>query len=426
MIHNTVRVVHAKSEFLIAMTTIFIARKMFYFRFLPLKHSPSFLQHCFNISLCSSNVTPFLSIIQRWPYQALPSLQAIRLLASNRKDLPENEDLDVVCRSAFFGCVNQKMPEDVLEEYFSAYGAVDNLYLIKNFRGQSKGYGVVVFRDQVTVDVVLDGTHKIDECVFKAERSRKYRVVKVEGLPQSYSEGEIRELFSQFGDVGKVELHEALEQSQSSGYCLVSFAKQTEVLKAIRNAHNLGGETSNVTLTLLSSMKDYTKLPSKRVIVYNLPYTTTVEELYKHFKFPCPTLREIHLRLDSEHRTCLAFLQFDDAKESDKLVKERTTQFGGREISFKKIDDSRRLNSTDCALFLENIPSEFSRDHVYHHFKNFGRMEKVHVKQNKGFGWVRYYLSPDALVASHDREHVVNGHTIYVRRIALKVPEKGI
>lgn len=406
-------------------TRTLTAYRLIHLRHIPRKYLPfSFVLVSRKMSVYPSDNISLYSRISRWPPQVLPSFQIIRLFATGANNVPEPEDIDIVCRSAFFGCVNQKMREDVLEEYFSSYGAVDNLYLIRNFRGQSKGYGVVVFRNAETVDAVVDGTHKLDESIFKMERSRKYRVVMVEGLPQSYSEEEVRQLFSQFGEVGKIELHKALDRTRS--FSLVSFAKQTEALEAVRNATNLGGQTFTVRLTLLNSMKDYTKLPSKRVIVYNLSYTSTVDELYKHFKFPCPTLREIHLRLDYENKTCLAFLQFDDAEESEKLIKEGTTPFGGQRISFKKIDDSQHLNSTDSALFLENIPLELSRDQVYHHFKNFGRIEKCHIKQNKGFGWVRYFIGPDAMAASQEREHAINGHTIYARRVALKVPEKGL
>lgn len=406
-----------------------LSRRLFSLLSLPCKYSPSFLEHWLNAPLISSNVLQLRSSgskISRWSPQAVPSLQAIRLFTTKRNDVPEPEDFQIVCRSAFFGCVNQKMPEDVLEEYFTAYGEVDDLYLIRNFRGRSRGLGVVVFRDAKTVDTVLDGTHKIDESVFKVQRLRKYRVLKVEGLPDNYSEDEIRELFSQFGEVAEVEIHKEHDTVGKNGYCLVSYSKQTEAIEVMRNADNLGCKVFNVSITLLSSMKDFNKLPSKRVVVYNLPYTTTVDELYQHFKYPCPTLREIHLRLDSEKKVCLAFLQFDDPKETDKIIRAGTMQFGGKEISFKKIDDSQPFNSTDCALFVENIPNELSRDRIYHHFKEFGRMSKVTVKENKGFGFVRYYLSPDALVASRDREHVINNHTILVRRLTLKVPKKVI
>lgn len=401
-----------------------LGSRLLFLRFLPLKHSSSFLKHWRYINSFPTSVLLGRSI-SRSPPKAVPTLRTIRYFTANRNDVPEPEDFELVCRSAFFASVNQKLSEDVLEEYFAVYGAVDKLYLIRNFRGQSRGHGLVVFRDAETMETVLEGTHRIDDSIFRAERSRKYRVVKVEGLPHNYSENEVRELFSQFGEVGEVEIRKSLDKKETNDYCLVSFSKQTEALEAVRNADNLGGEAFSAKLTLLSSMRDFTKLPSKRLVVHNLPYTTTVDEIYQHFQYPCPSIREIHLRLDFEKQTCLALLQFDDAEDTEKIVKAGTVQFGGREISFKKVNDSQPLNSTESAVFVENIPHGMSRDQVYHHFKEFGRTERVNVKENRGFGVVRYYLGTDALGACREKEHVINNNKVSVRRLTMKVPKKG-
>ena len=333
-------------------------------------------------------------------------------------ELPE--DFEASCRTLFFGCVNQKIPDVVLQDYFSAYGELQDCRLIRNFRGKSMGYGVATFKDTKIIDTVLNDVHEINKKTLNVERTQKYRVLKIEGIPSGYTPEQVKHLFSKFGDVEEVRIPENTDSEVENNYCLLRFSKQTEARRAIKNAHKVG-EDLNLTISLLTSMtKDFTNLPTKKVLVFNLPFKTTVDELYRHLHFTFQSLKEIHLRVDVEAKQLSAFLLFDSEKDVEKIAKEGSMSFGGNQVLFKKVDDSTPLNSTSKSMFLENIPPELTRDDIRRHFVQFGRIEKTSVSFKKGFGLIRFYVPPSCQRATSEREHVINNHTVRVRRMALQ------
>eukprot|EP01129_Flabellula_baltica_P010979 TRINITY_DN4718_c0_g1_i2.p1 TRINITY_DN4718_c0_g1~~TRINITY_DN4718_c0_g1_i2.p1 ORF type:complete len:259 (-),score=43.51 TRINITY_DN4718_c0_g1_i2:420-1145(-) len=98
-----------------------------------------------------------------------------------KRAVPEDE---VVCTKLFVGGLPLLLTEDLMRDYFSAFGSISECLIMKDrYTGRPRGFGFVSFVDSETVDHVLSIEHVIGG--KKVELKLAESKVKSRGTPKS-------------------------------------------------------------------------------------------------------------------------------------------------------------------------------------------------------------------------------------------------
>ena len=349
--------------------------------------------------------------------------------AANLEMLNSN-DTDVNERTVFVGGLNALSDEEALKKYFSSFGEVEGTAVVRTIRAVSKCFGFVRFKDVVTVDRVIDHGHVIEEFPVNVLRAKKYRVVYVGGLPSNVTSVHLKQYFTKFGTVEQVEIPETAETNQRRGYALVTFSTQREAFKATEDESQtmeLGttGAKTDLSVKLYSLAK--CDMQTNRLIVNQLPYETTAEEI-KDFFEKMGSLKAVDLAMNAKLRKCVAFLTFRSNKDVDDIASKDEIMFNGTMVSVHKADAQSKLQCRSRSLFIENLPLDITENELTAYFMTFGKVRRVSLPLDKdtnhhmGFGVVKFVMSLDLNRVMSYGSHVIGTHKISVRRLALIIP----
>ncbi|XP_046840830.1 squamous cell carcinoma antigen recognized by T-cells 3-like [Xenia sp. Carnegie-2017] len=138
--------------------------------------------------------------------------------------------------------------EEQLKSVFSPLGEIEEIRLIKNLQGKSKGYAYVEFKHQSSVSAALATDRQqlcgrpmfVSQCVDKTQTPTTFRfsttldktTVFVTNLPFEMNSTEIEDVFSEHGKVKQVRLV-TNRAGKSKGYAYVEFEDESGAAAAV-------------------------------------------------------------------------------------------------------------------------------------------------------------------------------------------------
>lgn len=247
--------------------------------------------------------------------------------------------------------------------------------------------------------------------VVKERRKRKEFEVFVGGLDRDANEDDLREVFSQVGQITEVRLLRNQVTNKNKGFAFLRFATIEQARRAI---HELKHPMVNGKQCGVAPSQD-----SDTLFVGNICKTWTKDVLkdklahYGVDNFEDVTLVE-DMRNEGLNRG-FAFLDFEcraDALEACKRLQRRDVVFGidrTARVAFADtfIEPDDAIMSHVKTVFLDGLPPAWDEDRVKNILKKFGKIEKVELARNMpaakrtDFGFITFD-SHDAAVACVD------------------------
>ncbi|XP_053375966.1 squamous cell carcinoma antigen recognized by T-cells 3-like isoform X2 [Mercenaria mercenaria] len=152
-------------------------------------------------------------------------------------------------RMVFLSNLSYEIDEDQIKKFFDKCGAIEEIRLIKNYQGKSRGYAYVEFADQLAVSNALtyDRTPIEGRPMFVSKYKAKGESTKqdfkygtsleknklfIKNLPFTCTEEALRTLFSQHGEVKHVRLV-TYRSGAPKGLAYVEFADEHSAAQAV-------------------------------------------------------------------------------------------------------------------------------------------------------------------------------------------------
>uniref|UniRef100_A0A5B6ZU90 RRM domain-containing protein n=1 Tax=Davidia involucrata TaxID=16924 RepID=A0A5B6ZU90_DAVIN len=257
----------------------------------------------------------------------------------------------------------------------------------------------------------LDGFEEEHHVVVKERRTRKEFEVFVGGLDRDATEGDLRKVFGQVGEITEVRLLKNPITQKNKGFAFLRFATVEQARRAVSELKHpvINGKQCGVapsqdsdTLFVGNICREWTKETLKEELAY----------------YGVDNFEELTLVEDTKNEGMnrgFAFLDFSsraDALEACKLLQKRDVVFGTdrtARVAFADtfIEPDDEIMSQVRIVFIDGLPSTWDEDRVKGHLKKFGRIEKVELARNMpaakrtDFGFVTFDTH-DAAVACVD------------------------
>ncbi|CAL4075274.1 unnamed protein product [Meganyctiphanes norvegica] len=149
-------------------------------------------------------------------------------------------------RKLFIGGLDYRTTDDSLKEYFEQYGEIVDVVVMKDPKTKrSRGFGFVAFSQAYMVDEAQKSRpHKIDgrsvdtkravprEEIGKPESGITVKKLFVGGVKDDVEEDDLRDVFSDFGEVSTVSIPTEKESQKKRGFAFVEFEDYDAVDKA--------------------------------------------------------------------------------------------------------------------------------------------------------------------------------------------------
>ncbi|XP_071710782.1 uncharacterized protein [Rutidosis leptorrhynchoides] len=161
----------------------------------------------------------------------------------------------------FVGGIAWETSEEAFSNYFSNYGEItDSVIMMDKITGRPRGFGFVTFADPSDADKVLAQDHVIDGRPVEVKRTvprddaqggrgvLRTKKIFVGGIPLTLSEDEMREYFSNYGEVIEHQIMLDHVTGRSRGFGFVTFDSEEAVDKIFHDGqiHELGGKQVEV------------------------------------------------------------------------------------------------------------------------------------------------------------------------------------
>ncbi|XP_039715250.1 heterogeneous nuclear ribonucleoprotein D-like [Pteropus medius] len=182
----------------------------------------------------------------------------------------EASKTQLVASKMFIGGLHGDISKQALFEYLSQFGEIED-FIIKTHpdTGLSRGFGFVLFKDNATVEKVLQvKEHRVDGRKIELKKAKvlesKFcpRKVFVGGLNPRLSEEKIREYFGTFGVIENIELPLCPGTNERRAFCFITYTDETAVRKVLEaRYHYIGSGRCEVKIALRN---EHPKLPPKR------------------------------------------------------------------------------------------------------------------------------------------------------------------
>ncbi|KAI4329103.1 hypothetical protein L6164_021403 [Bauhinia variegata] len=180
----------------------------------------------------------------------------VNLNGTGVKMKPASDRRDSSSGKLFVGGVSWETTEDSFFKYFNKYGEVlDSVIMMNKHSGRPRGFGFVTFADSAVADEVLAQEHTIDGRVVEIKRTvpredmevvgvSRTRKIFVGGIPQFFTDDELREYFSPYGSIVEHQIMLDHKTGRSRGFGFVTFENEDSVDKvfSVGKIHELGGK----------------------------------------------------------------------------------------------------------------------------------------------------------------------------------------
>ncbi|KAK0189737.1 hypothetical protein F5146DRAFT_932387 [Armillaria mellea] len=137
--------------------------------------------------------------------------------------------LSATCSKMFIGGLNWDTTDEGLRDYFSQFGKVDAVTIMRDPSGTSRGFAFLTFEDPAAVQVVTAQDHFLDgkaidpkRAIPREEHLRNTRYF-VGGLAPSTTSDSMKEFFSVYGKVVDATVMLDRESGRSKGFGFVTF-----------------------------------------------------------------------------------------------------------------------------------------------------------------------------------------------------------
>uniref|UniRef100_A0A1B6JPD4 RRM domain-containing protein n=1 Tax=Homalodisca liturata TaxID=320908 RepID=A0A1B6JPD4_9HEMI len=147
-------------------------------------------------------------------------------------------------RKLFVGGLSWETSEKELRDHFGTYGEIENVNVKTDPNtGRSRGFAFIVFKAAEAIDKVLAASDhiinnkKIDPKKAKARHGKIF----VGGLSTELSDDDIKNYFSQYGNIVEVEMPYDKTKNQRKGFCFITFDSEqvvSELLKTPKQSIN--------------------------------------------------------------------------------------------------------------------------------------------------------------------------------------------
>ncbi|GAV52824.1 hypothetical protein ZYGR_0AI01060 [Zygosaccharomyces rouxii] len=146
-----------------------------------------------------------------------------------------------ICKM-FIGGLNWETTEDTLRDYFSKYGRVIDLKIMKDTNtGRSRGFGFLTFDSSSSVDEVVKTQHILDGKVIDPKRAipreeqDKTGKIFVGGIGADVRPKEFEEFFAQWGTIIDAQLMLDKDTGRSRGFGFVTYDSPDAVDRVCQN-----------------------------------------------------------------------------------------------------------------------------------------------------------------------------------------------
>ncbi|AQZ11417.1 HRP1 (YOL123W) [Zygosaccharomyces parabailii] len=155
---------------------------------------------------------------------------------------PVKADLSRDICKMFIGGLNWETTEDTLRDYFSKYGRVIDLKIMKDTNtGRSRGFGFLTFDSSSSVDEVVKTQHILDGKVIDPKRAipreeqDKTGKIFVGGIGADVRPKEFEEFFAQWGTIIDAQLMLDKDTGRSRGFGFVTYDSPDAVDRVCQN-----------------------------------------------------------------------------------------------------------------------------------------------------------------------------------------------
>ena len=351
----------------------------------------------------------------------LPSWSRRSVGTQSAYSLNEEDDIETSKKILFVGGLSPEISEDVVHNYFSSFAGVENVKMVKTLGGKQKQFCFVKLKDAESVDRVLKMEHMLEEKPLLVFRTKKHRVVVVDKLPSSVTARQLADHFSRFGYVEKVEIPEDRRMMMRKGYSFVTFSTQDEAAKIVEQGYH---EIGSYELKVKFPGTHGEDICTPKVMVDNLPFETTVEELKQMFA-QFGGLKVIDLAIRNDSNKCAAFLTFHNDEVVNKLIRMQDFLVGGSTVAMKKEIPNPKVRARLRSIHVGNVPANVTEMELVDYFSRFGRVYKVVLPLdgqsgcNRRFAVVKYQQRDSIERVMAQPQHVVGNTDVLVRRLSL-------
>jgi polyadenylate-binding protein len=299
-----------------------------------------------------------------------------------------------------FNIFVKKIPKEIshkeFHEYYSKFGTIVSLKLAEDDEGENMGYGFVMFETEEEADRAIKETHdkefkgrKLWAGKFiknKPKRPVEFNNIFVKNIPAEYSEKQVLDIFSKYGELGscliknpKTDVDSKLPDDKkklilSHKFGFICFKKADAAMKAIREVpfFKLKDVKYNDRLkSLAEKAKSY--VPEEqlnRFAVYLIENTTDPEKIVSNetdIKEAINNFNELlkefdgnYLIKDKEDRLeCCQALKRHEREKKVKAVYEKIK---------RHIKEKYKL----CNLYVKNLPDNYDDEAMRALFEQFG------------------------------------------------------
>lgn len=152
---------------------------------------------------------------------------------SGSADAPGRDD----DRKLFVGGLSWETTDKELREYFGTYGEIESINVKTDpTTGRSRGFAFIVFKTVEALDkVVAAGEHVINNKKVDPKKAKaRHGKIFVGGLTTEISDDDIKNYFSQFGNIVEVEMPFDKTKNQRKGFCFITFDSEQVVNELLK------------------------------------------------------------------------------------------------------------------------------------------------------------------------------------------------
>ncbi|KAK4881809.1 hypothetical protein RN001_005128 [Aquatica leii] len=152
---------------------------------------------------------------------------------SGSADAPGRDD----DRKLFVGGLSWETTEKELRDHFGVYGDIESINVKTDPNtGRSRGFAFIVFNTAEAIDkVVAAGDHVINNKKVDPKKAKaRHGKIFVGGLTNELADEDIKNYFSQFGNIVEVEMPFDKTKNQRKGFCFITFDSEQVVNELLK------------------------------------------------------------------------------------------------------------------------------------------------------------------------------------------------